>query len=464
MSYAGDLTPQQAWDLLTTDEHAVLVDVRTDAEWRYVGIPDAAPIGGRAALVEWVSYPSGRPNPQFLEQLADAGVTAGRPGRVPVPLGRALDRRRAGRDGRGPRPGLQRARGLRGRRRPRRPPRPLGLARRRPALAAGVSARRVPGPGDWDDRRAPRTDLRPDTLAVRGGLVRSQFDEMSEALFLTQGVHLRRRRRGRGRVRRRGRPLPLLALRQPDGVHVRGAAAPARGRRGRVRDGDGHVRGVHRRSPRSCSPARASCGPRAVRLHGRDLRRDPGQVGRAHRLRRRARAVAVGGGAVDARGRRVLRDAVQPHAGPGRHRRGQPARARRRRDRRSSTTSSPRPCSPGRSSSAPTSSCTPRPSTSTGRGACSAARSSAPRSTSTGPSRRSSGTPARRCRRSTRGCCSRASRRCRCACGTRRRRRCSVATWLEQQPGRLARSATRTCRRTRSTSSRSRSSPAAAPS
>ncbi|KQR08335.1 O-succinylhomoserine sulfhydrylase [Cellulomonas sp. Leaf334] len=50
-----------------------------------------------------------------------------------------------------------------------------------------MSAGRVPGPNDWDDRRTPRTDLRPDTLAVRGGLVRSQFQETSEALFLTQG-------------------------------------------------------------------------------------------------------------------------------------------------------------------------------------------------------------------------------------------------------------------------------------
>jgi len=46
---------------------------------------------------------------------------------------------------------------------------------------------RVPGPGDWDSRRVDRARLRPDTLAVRGGLVRSEFDEVSEALFLTQG-------------------------------------------------------------------------------------------------------------------------------------------------------------------------------------------------------------------------------------------------------------------------------------
>ncbi len=46
---------------------------------------------------------------------------------------------------------------------------------------------RVPGPGDWDDHKAPKQGLRPDTLAVRGGLVRSQFQEMSEAIFVTQG-------------------------------------------------------------------------------------------------------------------------------------------------------------------------------------------------------------------------------------------------------------------------------------
>jgi len=44
-----------------------------------------------------------------------------------------------------------------------------------------------PGPGDWDDHRVDRDSLRPDTLAVRGGLVRSEFGEMSEAVFLTQG-------------------------------------------------------------------------------------------------------------------------------------------------------------------------------------------------------------------------------------------------------------------------------------
>jgi hypothetical protein len=31
VSYAGDITPQQAWDLLSDNPEAVLVDVRTTA-------------------------------------------------------------------------------------------------------------------------------------------------------------------------------------------------------------------------------------------------------------------------------------------------------------------------------------------------------------------------------------------------------------------------------------------------
>ncbi len=77
MSYAGDLTPQQAFDLVTSDERALLVDVRTDGEWTQIGVPDADALDGRAAFVEWVQAPSGRQNPQFLAQLAEAGLTPG---------------------------------------------------------------------------------------------------------------------------------------------------------------------------------------------------------------------------------------------------------------------------------------------------------------------------------------------------------------------------------------------------
>lgn len=77
MAYAGDLTPQQAWDVLSERPDAVLVDVRTVAEWRYVGTPDVSGLGRQPVLAEWIRFPDGAANPDFLAQLADAGITAG---------------------------------------------------------------------------------------------------------------------------------------------------------------------------------------------------------------------------------------------------------------------------------------------------------------------------------------------------------------------------------------------------
>ncbi|WP_330250886.1 rhodanese-like domain-containing protein [Nocardia sp. NBC_00565] len=71
MSYAGDITPQQAWELLRDNPEAVLVDVRTEAEWRFVGVPDTSSIERPTVLIEWVDS-SGARNGEFVEQLTSA--------------------------------------------------------------------------------------------------------------------------------------------------------------------------------------------------------------------------------------------------------------------------------------------------------------------------------------------------------------------------------------------------------
>jgi rhodanese-related sulfurtransferase len=80
VSYTGDITPQQAWDLLSDDPEAVLVDCRTSAEWRFVGVPDISSLGRDIVYVEWNST-DGVHNDDFVEELKAAGVT---PGERPV--------------------------------------------------------------------------------------------------------------------------------------------------------------------------------------------------------------------------------------------------------------------------------------------------------------------------------------------------------------------------------------------
>lgn len=81
MNYAGDISPQQAWDILRDNPDAVLVDVRTEAEWRFVGVPDTTSVERPTALVEWVDI-SGATNASFLQQLGTA--LEGRTAEAPV--------------------------------------------------------------------------------------------------------------------------------------------------------------------------------------------------------------------------------------------------------------------------------------------------------------------------------------------------------------------------------------------
>ena len=68
MSYAGDLTPQEAWEKL--EQGAILVDVRTEGEWAHIGIPDTKATDNDPLFIQW-TFPGGIPNPDFLKALSE---------------------------------------------------------------------------------------------------------------------------------------------------------------------------------------------------------------------------------------------------------------------------------------------------------------------------------------------------------------------------------------------------------
>ncbi len=67
--YAGELSVGDAYTLLKDDEKAELVDVRTQAEWTWVGVPDLSGLGKTPIFVEWASYPGMRPAADFAQRL-----------------------------------------------------------------------------------------------------------------------------------------------------------------------------------------------------------------------------------------------------------------------------------------------------------------------------------------------------------------------------------------------------------
>lgn len=76
-SYAGNVNSQEAFDALSSEQNAVLVDVRTQAEWAFVGVPDLRSIGKETLLIEWQSFPSSGPNPEFATTVSDQLVKKG---------------------------------------------------------------------------------------------------------------------------------------------------------------------------------------------------------------------------------------------------------------------------------------------------------------------------------------------------------------------------------------------------
>lgn len=69
----GAMSPVETFEALSTDPTTMLVDVRTRAEWAFVGGADIDVTGRPQCFLEWLSFPAMAPNDGFLPAL-DAEV------------------------------------------------------------------------------------------------------------------------------------------------------------------------------------------------------------------------------------------------------------------------------------------------------------------------------------------------------------------------------------------------------
>lgn len=76
-AYKGDVPSDGAWRGLAEDPQAVLVDVRSRAEWTFVGVPDLSAVGKEPLLLEWQRYPGMAVNEDFVGELTQALKASG---------------------------------------------------------------------------------------------------------------------------------------------------------------------------------------------------------------------------------------------------------------------------------------------------------------------------------------------------------------------------------------------------
>lgn len=70
-SVVPDVPVLEAWRRLADNPNSVLIDVRTRAEWNFVGVPDLGPLGKQTVFVEWLGFPDSRPNADFVTELTE---------------------------------------------------------------------------------------------------------------------------------------------------------------------------------------------------------------------------------------------------------------------------------------------------------------------------------------------------------------------------------------------------------
>jgi rhodanese-related sulfurtransferase len=68
---------EETWARLERDPNAVLIDVRTQAEWAFVGLPDLTSLGKRPLLLEWSAFPTNKVHEDFPARLEQALTDAG---------------------------------------------------------------------------------------------------------------------------------------------------------------------------------------------------------------------------------------------------------------------------------------------------------------------------------------------------------------------------------------------------
>jgi rhodanese-related sulfurtransferase len=71
-SRVEDVSVLETWERLKGDPKAVLVDVRTRAEWAFVGIPDLSDLGREVLLIEWQTFPDSQVAADFPDRLEAA--------------------------------------------------------------------------------------------------------------------------------------------------------------------------------------------------------------------------------------------------------------------------------------------------------------------------------------------------------------------------------------------------------
>ena len=69
-----NISSKECFEILSNNTDAYLIDVRTQPEWQFVGVPDLSQINKETIFISWLIYPKMNKNKNFERQILNQGI------------------------------------------------------------------------------------------------------------------------------------------------------------------------------------------------------------------------------------------------------------------------------------------------------------------------------------------------------------------------------------------------------
>lgn len=79
LGYAGDVSARECWQMLQKAPDAVLIDVRTQPEWVFSGLPNLTSINKKIEAISWKLYPTMDLNSEFTQMVTSVALNTNTP-------------------------------------------------------------------------------------------------------------------------------------------------------------------------------------------------------------------------------------------------------------------------------------------------------------------------------------------------------------------------------------------------
>ena len=79
LGYVADVSARECWQMLQQNPDAILIDVRTQPEWVFSGLPNLSKLNKKIETISWKLYPTMEINSEFTQMVQSVAPNTNTP-------------------------------------------------------------------------------------------------------------------------------------------------------------------------------------------------------------------------------------------------------------------------------------------------------------------------------------------------------------------------------------------------